>query len=291
MDLNRDVQQIIFENLALPEKYNYYLHCRKTRQLEELRFIGKYFESLRSLSKQEWTEILIENENLPEEILVEYKEIVDWYIVCLYQKISESFMDKWATYINWGPISLHRKLSDEFIIRHQNELNWSYLSNSGNLSENIVNIFPKKVDWNLLVVDKYSIDFLKHYQDKINWHEVQFKNIEIYEIFKSHINWERLSYHNELTESFIRRFQDRLSWDFISSHQKLSKEFINEFSDKLNMDSVNRFIGRSLTTPPALMELSLAPPPLVRQRRYSRLRRRRQNISIRRRTRPIFFGN
>jgi hypothetical protein len=289
MDLNRDVQQVLFEILPLPEKYNYYLYCRENRLLEELRFVCKYFNSLHDLSRQGWTELLIEHPNLNEEILIEYREKLDWYIVCLYQNISEGFMDKWHSYINWAPISLHRKLSDEFIIRHQCRLNWSYLSNSGNLSENIVRKFENRIDWRLLVVNNYSINFLKKYQDEINWHEAHFEDMKTYEIFEEYIDWERLSYHEELTESFMRRFQDKLHWGFISSHQKLSKCFISEFRGKLNMESINRFIDRSQTTPQSSIRLPLVPPSVVRQRRYSRLRRRRRGIRLNRTPRPSFF--
>lgn len=294
MNLNRDVQQVIFETLELPEKYNYYVYCRENRLLEELSFIGKYFDSLHNLPRQEWTNLLIEFPNLNEELLIEYREELDWYIVCLYQNISEEFMDKWPSYINWAPISLHRKLSDEFIIRHQCRLYWSYLSNSGNLSENIVRKFANSsdgIDWRLLVVDNYSITFLKEYQDKINWYEAHFQNMKIYEIFEEYIDWVRLSYHEELTEDFMRRFQDKLHWGFISSHQKLSTDFISEFRSKLNMESVDRFTRRSHTTPPSSIRSQLDPPPLIRQRKYSRLRKRRHGIRLNRSsaTRPSFF--
>ncbi len=285
MDLNIDVQRIIFETLQLPEKYNYYLYCRENRLIGELRFISKYFESLHDLPRQEWTNLLIEFPDLNEEILVKYRDDIDWYIVCLYQNISEEFMNKWTTYITWAPISLHRKLSDAFIIRNQSMLSWDYLSNSGNLSENIVCRFEDRINWRLLIVDNYSIKFLKKYQERINWYEATFKDIKTYEIFEKYIDWERLSYHEELTESFMRRFQDKLHWGFISSHQKLSKDFISEFRHKLNMESVNRFTRRSYTTPPSSIRLPLAPPPIVRQRRYSRFRRRRRSRVIR----PSFF--
>ena len=289
--LNRDVQQIIFESLELPEKYNYYLYCIKNKSLHELPFINKYFKSLHQLSRHEWTNLLIDYPDLNENILVEYKDIIDWYIVCLYQNISEDFMNKWITYINWAPISLHRELSDDFIIKHQSRLNWSYLSNSGKLSENIIRRFEHRIDWELLIVSNYSISFLQEYKDKINWTENTFDNMKIYETFEEYIDWERLSYHEPLTEDFMKRFQDKLHWNFISSHQKLSKRFINEFKGRLNMENVNRFNRRSEAPSPRSLTPPLMPmpPPLIRQRRYRRLRRRRNAISISRVPIPRFF--
>ena len=46
--------------------------------------------------------------------------------------------------------------------------------------------------------------------------------------------WEDISSHQKLSESFIREFQDKVDWDWISSYQKLSESFIREFKDKVS---------------------------------------------------------
>jgi hypothetical protein len=37
-----------------------------------------------------------------------------------------------------------------------------------------------------------------------------------------------------LSEDFIREFQDRVAWILISSYQRLSENFIEEFQDKIH---------------------------------------------------------
>ena len=239
--LNRDVQQVMFNFLTLNEKYNYYLICKENNMLTDFTFIERYFNDLKNLTTQEWTMFLIEEPNLHEELLIKYKDIIDWYMVCIYQNLTEDFMETYSDYIDWEIISMHRILTDEFIKKHHEELNWTFLSNTTHLSENIVNLFHQKIDWEFLDISRYSNEFIDEYKLKINWLNTFFEDTTKYEIFKDYVNWERISYHNKLTEDFMRIYQDRLDWNFISSHQQLTSEFIEEFKHKLNMDTVNRF--------------------------------------------------
>lgn len=61
---------------------------------------------------------------------------------------------------------------------------------------------------------------------------------ELYNRSPSKIPWgdwfEDISLNQNLSEDFIREFQDKLEWRLISSWQKLSESFIQEFSHKLN---------------------------------------------------------
>ena len=47
--------------------------------------------------------------------------------------------------------------------------------------------------------------------------------------------WREISRDCDLSEDFIREYQDDVHWDCISINQKLSKDFIIEFKDKLNL--------------------------------------------------------
>lgn len=50
----------------------------------------------------------------------------------------------------------------------------------------------------------------------------------------STVDWPWISEHKELSEEFIREFQDKVSWWHIFNYQKLSKEFRGEFfEDKI----------------------------------------------------------
>ena len=48
------------------------------------------------------------------------------------------------------------------------------------------------------------------------------------------IEWGCISRCQNLSEDFIREFQDKVNWNLISIYQKLSESFIREFQDKVN---------------------------------------------------------
>ena len=63
MNFNKDINQIIFDNLSLPDKYNFYCFCIENALVDELDYIERYFDSLHKYNKHQWAEIIIENEN------------------------------------------------------------------------------------------------------------------------------------------------------------------------------------------------------------------------------------
>ena len=52
-------------------------------------------------------------------------------------------------------------------------------------------------------------------------------------------SWLSLSIHKDLTEDFIREFQDKTNWYWISEYQHLSEDFIREFADNVDWDFVS----------------------------------------------------
>jgi hypothetical protein len=50
--------------------------------------------------------------------------------------------------------------------------------------------------------------------------------------FQDYLDFEGLSYYQQLSEDFIREFQDRVSWKWIA-YNTLSGEFRAEFKDRL----------------------------------------------------------
>ena len=51
-------------------------------------------------------------------------------------------------------------------------------------------------------------------------------------------DWTKLSIHQDLSESFIRKFEDQVDWNCISQCQNLSESFIHEFADKVAWGSI-----------------------------------------------------
>jgi hypothetical protein len=73
--------------------------------------------------------------------------------------------------------------------------------------------------------------------DLINWFEISFR-LNLSEAFirefQDKVHWCNISYFQVLSENFIREFKDKVSWLDICAQQTLSEEFIIEFHDKVN---------------------------------------------------------
>jgi hypothetical protein len=54
-------------------------------------------------------------------------------------------------------------------------------------------------------------------------------------------DWKEISFGWDLTEDFIREFQDYVYWTWISGNQELSESFIREFKDKVNWLTIFSF--------------------------------------------------
>ena len=65
--------------------------------------------------------------------------------------------------------------------------------------------------------------------------------------FQDEVDWVLISAKQNLSESFIREFQDKVNWYYISIYQKLSESFIREFQDKVDWCyiSINQSLSES----------------------------------------------
>lgn len=275
MNLNKDINHIVFDNLSLPDKYNFYCYCIENGLVDELDYFQQYFNSLYNYNKDKWCEILINNEHqIQEDLLEKYKENIDWFIACAYQTFSEDFIIKHKKYIDWRPVILQQKLTSNIIEAYKKNIDWIILSSSPLLTEDLIFKYEDKIVWNCVTLENPSDKLLQKYKDKLYWFQISFTDINRYNDYEDYVDWQKVSYHNILTEDFIRKNKDRLNWGFISSHQKLSNEFIEEFKDKVNLESINLFNEltqqrtQSVISPILPFRLPRRPLPLLRQTRY-----------------------
>ena len=59
--------------------------------------------------------------------------------------------------------------------------------------------------------------------------------------FQDKVDWGRISKYQKLSESFIRECQDKVDWHWISICQNLSEDFICEFQDKVEWYRISTY--------------------------------------------------
>ncbi len=160
---------------------------------------------------------------LPEELIREAADKVDWTLVSTYSKLSENFIEEFQDKVCWEKISSGQKLSERFIRKFKDYIDWDEISLFQKLSENFIREFKDEVGWFYISqYQKLSEDFIREFEDYIN---------------KECLAWYCISGCQQLSENFIREYKDKVYWDCISKYQVVSKEFLAEFGYELKNNS------------------------------------------------------
>ena len=116
-----------------------------------------------------------------------------WSFISEYQKLSESFIEKYSKKLSWYSISAHQKLSESFIERHADEVDWYCISWKQTLSEDFIERHDDEVDWKISLKDMMMkwigkiFQNIKNYQNHLlkdmmmKWIGKIFQNIKNYQ--------------------------------------------------------------------------------------------------------------
>jgi protein tyrosine/serine phosphatase len=80
------------------------------------------------------------------------------------------------------------------------------------------------------IANKYNINIIKDDNGELS--EKFIKE------FENKVDWDCISICQELSEEFIEKFQNKIDWQFISWYQKLNEKFIRKHLNKLNIKHI-----------------------------------------------------
>ena len=98
--------------------------------------------------------LVVEYQKLSESFIDRYCKYFDkriWSAISVFQKLSESFIEKHEKEVNWNNICKYQVLSDEFIIKYKSKLNSSDLSRYQVLSEDTIWKYRKSLDLDYII--------------------------------------------------------------------------------------------------------------------------------------------
>ena len=93
-------------------------------------------------------------QKLTESFIEKYKDKLDWYNISVYQELTESFIDKYADKVYWFIIISYHKLTHEFLEKHLYKYNLFFAGNNNCINKE--HIFKLQDKYK----DKYYIDKL-----------------------------------------------------------------------------------------------------------------------------------
>lgn len=116
--------------------------------------------------------------NFPEDLLIEFKDKVNWLELIKNRKLSERLLDLCNETFNprdWTWISDCQRLSENFIRKFQDKVHWGGVCRYQTLSEDFMEEFSEKIWWGYIIkYQKLSTDFIDKYIEE-RWDQMFFK--------------------------------------------------------------------------------------------------------------------
>lgn len=197
-------------------------------------------------NKINWSS-LSENTSLSIDMIEKYNDLLDWTNLTL-------FSNHWDYYdkIKDSPI-----FNDGILWKYRDKIVWDLIGPS---------FYKEKMT---MLSESDHVEFLRKYKTFLNWkftsRFIGFFTTKEFEEFQDYIdigtavyytklpewfilknlgkltpdNWNQISFHQTLTESFIRSFEDRVDWNSISFKQTLSESFIRDYKDRVDWSSIS----------------------------------------------------
>ena len=96
---------------------------------------------------------------------------------------------------------------------------------------------------------KRKLEWEQYYNPDFNWYDWRFysnNNLseEFIKEFQNKVEWDYISIYQNLSEDFIRNekpFISPMNWTYISEYQKLSENFIREFKNNVNWEYISKY--------------------------------------------------
>lgn len=82
--------------------------------------------------------------------------------------------------------------------------------------------------------EELSIDFIREFKDKIDWHNVscwQHLSEKQIEEFKDQLDWWYISKKQNYSLSFIEKWKEKLDWFWVVLRKKKDKKFMDKYRD------------------------------------------------------------
>ena len=193
-----------------------------------------------------WNEIS-KNKELSDEFILEYKDKLNFELLCDSIKLSEDMIRQLDEYVDWNIISKYYKpFTAEFYIQYKDKLNWFNVCNNNRcLSESVIEECSEFMDWCALSeCVKLTEDFVRKHEDKISWNnlsgnlECKF-SLDFISEYKDKWNWYYICDYYSLPEDFIRQHIDYINWYSISRYRILSSQLIRDFADKVDWKGIS----------------------------------------------------
>lgn len=132
------------------------------------------------------------------------------------------------------------ELSDSDIERMSDILDWNILSTS-NIGTNLIDRYSDKINFdfiNLSVYFKFTEDMIEKYIDKVSFEKLSYRedlSIDFIRKYSDRFSWKILCLNKIFLESEIEEFINLIDWSSITISHDLSREFLDKHKDRIDI--------------------------------------------------------
>lgn len=208
----------------------------------------------------DWTTYIFNKMTIPEDVIINLHEYIDFAVVTSKQKFSEQLIRKFYHKIPMINLLIHQDvpldiltpLIDSHIVNYFHQPYWYYVWSNQKISVDFINKFKQYVDWNAISSNKnaLSFDIINEFHNELIWPEVTSHGIHesILEhfIYKMDLfSWKNVGYFSKLSENFILKYIDHLEIISLFGSQDMSESLILYLMSKLiDEDEINDAWGK-----------------------------------------------
>ena len=191
----KDVQQIIYDNLEIDDKYSFHLYSKKYFN-DNIAFTVKVISDINDLNRSQWSTLCYKSKDINNTFIDDHLENIKWNVLSQFTKMNEEFIEKYMKYINMEHISYSQDLSERFIRKYSHKLDWNNISYKQKISFEFIKEFEDKIKWEMLSWNKYlSVETIRYFKDKLDWESLSEwynMNSSFMIEFNKYINYEKI---------------------------------------------------------------------------------------------------
>jgi hypothetical protein len=168
-----------------------------------------------------WDEISRGTVGLTEDYVYEYRDCINWTLLCEVRCLRREFIIKVLGYVDFKAISrYHVKLTCDDFIKFYHLLDWDLVSQYKELDENTRRICKDKINWYIYsTYHKLGECDIDEHADKVNWVAIS-------------------QQEERFTTDFLYRFGHKFHWGLLSKSQKLPIETIRQRKSQVDMAAI-----------------------------------------------------
>jgi hypothetical protein len=208
----------------------------------------------------DWTTFVVNEIIIPEDVIIQLNEFIDFVVITTKQKFSENLIRKFYNRIPMNNLLTYQQVPMDILTPIIDSKipeffeNWYLVWRYQKIDIDFIKRFYQYVDWHAISQNKdaLSIDLINEFYNNLIWHEITMHGINeaIVEHYIHKMNsfaWTNVACFSKLSNNFILKYENNLDTILIFTSQQISEELIEYFLEKLSNNNMIEHIWSKIS--------------------------------------------